>query len=526
VAVSDYVIEVTALARTRSEYNRKGFIELAEFSHSNQLKRYILAMTPRLILIIYVGAILTSAAEKPVILRYTFTPDFATSGSSLHVVLTFQGSEAGNSKLILPTTWAGQSDLFKAVRNLKSEDSITVIKNTDADGVRILQYPPKSTIRISYDLMNDWTGSLRHPKECRVVIQNAQAIFNGQNGLIHPEIGQTDQVETDFRWHKLPRNWIVASSFGTGRRSQRFKGEWRMVYDAIFSAGDFRLTQTEISGERLILAARGSWIFSDRQAANQILDIFRVERQFWGETKTNRFLVILTPYEQDFGSSDGTVFTSAFLLFLSRKQTFLTDEKSLLAHEVFHTWNPYRMGSTSGEATEWFTEGFTQYYQDRILLQAGLLSYPEYVDRLNQIVTSYWSSPDRNWSQTQWLERKQTGKPEYELPYKRGAIIALWLDQRIRKNSLNERSLDDRMFALLKSPEKILSTDILIASLAKGLPLEDSTALRSFIEDGATVTLPEELEPDCGLLVVENNGSPHYKPSNGCRVQLKARAAE
>lgn len=93
-------------------------------------------MTPRLILIIYVGAILTPAAEKPVILRYTFTPDFATSGSSLHVVLTFQGSEAGNSKLILPTTWAGQSDLFKAVRNLKSEDSITVIRNTDADGVR------------------------------------------------------------------------------------------------------------------------------------------------------------------------------------------------------------------------------------------------------------------------------------------------------------------------------------------------------------------------------------------------------
>ena len=116
-----------------------------------------------------------------------------------------------------------------------------------------------------------------------------------------------------------------------------------MVYDAIFSAGDFRLTQIESGGERLTLAARGSWIFSDRQAANEILNIFRLERQFWGETKPNRFLVILVPYDQDLGSSDGTVFTGVFLLYLSRKQTFLTDEKSRLEHEVFHTWNPYRM---------------------------------------------------------------------------------------------------------------------------------------------------------------------------------------
>jgi predicted metalloprotease with PDZ domain len=322
------------------------------------------------ILAVCIGAALTTAAGKPIVLRYTFTPNFATSSPSLHVVLTFQGSDAGSSKLILPTMWAGQRDLFNAIHNLKSDDS--------------------RTVKISYDLVNDWTGPLRHPKEFRVVIQRTHVILNGQNGLIHPEIGQTDQVETTFRWRKLPRSWIVASSFGTGRHSEHFNGEWRIVYHAIFSAGDFRLTRLESSGETLTLAARGSWIFSDRQA-DEIQSIFRVERKFWGETKPNLFLVILTPYDQDWGSSDGTVFSDAFLLYLSRKQTFLTDEKSLLAHEVFHTWNPYRMAQPAGEATEWFTEGFTQYYQDRILLEAELLTYPEYVDRLNQIVTAYCS---------------------------------------------------------------------------------------------------------------------------------------
>jgi predicted metalloprotease with PDZ domain len=275
------------------------------------------------ILAVCIGASPAAATEKPLILSYTFTPHFRTSGPSLHIVLTFQGSGTGSSRLLLPTTWAGQRDLFNAIRNLKSEDSTTAIKPGESDGVRILQYPPKSKIRISYDLMDDWTGSLRHPKEFRVVVQKTHAIFNGQNGLIHPEIGQMDPVDTTFRWRKLPRNWRVASSFGTGKNDQHFKGEWRMVYSAVLSAGDFRLTQLESSGETLTLAARGSWVFSDRQAVDEILSIFRVERQFWGETKPNQFLVILTPYEQDLGSADGTAFTNAFLLYLSRKQPSL-----------------------------------------------------------------------------------------------------------------------------------------------------------------------------------------------------------
>jgi predicted metalloprotease with PDZ domain len=107
-------------------------------------------------------------------------------------------------------------------------------------------------------------------------------------------------------------------------------------------------------------------------------------------------------------------------------------------------------------------------------------------------------------------------------------MIALWLDQRIRKNSSNLHSLDDRMFALLESPEKQLSTDTLIAALTKDLPLTDADSLRSFVEDGATIPLPTDLEPNCGLLVFENNRNPRYKTSDevGCRDQLGAHRFE
>ena len=165
------------------------------------------------------------------------------------------------------------------------------------------------------------------------------------------------------------------------------------------------------------------------------------------------------------------------------------------------------------------------YYQDRILLQAGLLSYSEYLERLNRIVSAYWSSPDRNWSQTQWLERKHTGNPESELPYKRGAVIALWLDQRLRKNSSNTRSLDSCMLDQLNTaiPAKKLDTDSLISSLSKDLSPGDADSFRSFVKDGTTISLPEKLEPDCGALVFEKDAVPRYEVTNeaGCRVQLQ-----
>ena len=51
-------------------------------------------------------------------------------------------------------------------------------------------------------------------------------------------------------------------------------------------------------------------------------------------------------------------FTNAFALFLQRDSSFGYGVQSLLAHEIFHTWNPYRMGApNSSTDMSWFTEG-------------------------------------------------------------------------------------------------------------------------------------------------------------------------
>lgn len=461
-------------------------------------------------------------------LTYIFSPDLSGSVPTLHVVLTFEGTSSGSSTLILPTTWAGERDLFRSVKNLHSLESAVSLSATDNPGEVLLRYPPNQKVRVTYDLVTDWTGGLHHPKEFRALVTTNNVIFNGQNGLVNPPLAQDARVSVTFGWRNLPANWKVASSFGAQNISQKFKGQWSRVHDALFVAGDFRFTYDHSSGEHLILAARSSWLFSDREAIEEIANIFRVEREFWGEHKPSEFLVVLVPFDQDLGSSDGTAFTDSVLLYLSRKQTFLTDEKSILAHEIFHSWNPYRMGIASGDETQWFTEGFTRYYQDRILQQARLVDYPDYLTRLNRIIAVYWSSPARNWTQDEWLARKATNNDSSVAPYSRGTMIALWLDQRIRQESGGRDTLDERMFSLVRSkPDVHLTTDYLLSMLDKAMQPQDVAALRSFVVDGATVPLPEKLVGDCGELKRPEGSNPYYVPAPGpCEVRLASQISK
>lgn len=454
--------------------------------------------------------------HKAVRIRYVFSPDVSDPHApTLHVRLEFMGDLSGKSTIVLPTTWAGQAGLYNSIKNFEAFAPTVVVQQVNPANT-IVHYPPNHKVTITYDLADDWQGPLRHPTEFRAVLRSTNIIFNGQNGLVYPQLAQSDEVQAVFEWANLPGQWIAASSFGTAKTKTRFRGQWRRVHEALFAAGDFRLTSLHSGGEHLILAARGSWSFSDSEAAREIMSLFRVERQFWQERKHDRFLVVLTPYDQDIGSSDGTAFTESFLLYLSRKQTFVIDIKSQLAHEIFHTWNPYRMGEPSGEPTAWFTEGFTTYYQDRILRWAGLISLQEYLDRLNNVISEYWSSPIRNWSQRQWLDRTHTGNAEYELPYTRGAVIALWLDEQLRTSSRGKRSLDDSMLALLKTEHGRLTTDFLIELLSQGLNDQNKASFRSLVEDGLIIPLPTQLDIGCAELVPLSS-PPRYEPaSQGC----------
>jgi len=137
----------------------------------------------------------------------------------------------------------------------------------------------------------------------------------------------------------------------------------------------------------------------------------------------------------------------------------------LLSHEYFHLWNVKRItprrfaeSKLAAEAYSqdlWAYEGITSYYDDYMLLRAGLLDAPAYLDLLAETATRLQRTPGRlaqtlaDASFEAWIKYYQ---PDENTPnaavnyYVKGALAALCLDLTLRLRSAT--SLDEVMRAL------------------------------------------------------------------------------
>jgi predicted metalloprotease with PDZ domain len=142
----------------------------------------------------------------------------------------------------------------------------------------------------------------------------------------------------------------------------------------------------------------------------------------------------------------------------------------LCSHEYFHAWNvkrlrpaafmPYRLDERSFTHQLWIFEGITTYYQDLMLLRAGLIGCEAYFNRLAQILTRVFRAPGRRYqslAESSFDAWDKLYKPEpYSQNatisyYSKGALVALALDLTVRKATSSAVSLDTIMLELWKS---------------------------------------------------------------------------
>ena len=140
---------------------------------------------------------------------------------------------------------------------------------------------------------------------------------------------------------------------------------------------------------------------------------------------------------------------------------------SLASHEYFHTWNvkrimpaaftPYPFTHEAYTNQLWFFEGITDYYDDLMLVRAGLTTPLEYLEteaenigrvlsqagRLKQSVAE--SSFDA-W--TKYYRQDENAVNSIVSYYQKGAMVGLALDLLIRDKTDDAKSLDDVMRAL------------------------------------------------------------------------------
>jgi predicted metalloprotease with PDZ domain len=215
-------------------------------------------------------------------------------------------------------------------------------------------------------------------------------------------------------------------------------------------------------GFRVAVVAMGDWAAVRPEIRRVLRPPVEYFVRMMGTRERANYVVVLLPGREHGGES----FRSSFALNSEDAPSAVnrTVWGTLIAHEIFHYWNGWRLQPADYAASQWFQEGFTQYAADHAMVACGLITRDEFRAKLSAHLANY-ARLDHPLGQA--VTRK--GPPLYS----GGVLAALSWDVLIRDATGGQHSLDDFLRALWRRTgegRRAYTDDDLIAALNEVAP--------------------------------------------------------
>lgn len=461
-----------------------------------------------------VAVLLLLGAAEPAPVQYRLGVETQASGAPLlNVEVRFRGDADGETRLALPDDFASGQDAWRFISDLTVKGASAT---EDGPAHRILRHRPNAGITVRYRVRSaydqDPAGGEGNPYAGPLIRPDWFSVL-GEFVFATPEGRQ--QAPARFRWGGVPRGWTVASDLEHGRMGRPLSVE--DVAESVSMGGPrVRIDQRPIPGGVLRVAYREDAHLKPEPLVTDIARVIEAQRAYWNDTSEPYFVAVvaLAPKERA-ASTGGTGRGDAFVLYASPR----TEERlrRLIAHEHLHSWVPRKLGLLpSGEqerAIYWLSEGFTDFLTVRTLLRAGLHTPDEAVKELNQILQDYDASPVRTAPVSRIVADFWTDPKVRDLPYRRGALLALKWDEDLRRKSGGKLDLDDVLMTIrhrrIVAPAETDGVVTQLVNAAWGVAQIDlRNDIRHHAEGGALVELPETLFGGC--VEVRTTTAPAY----------------
>lgn len=237
------------------------------------------------------------------------------------------------------------------------------------------------------------------------------------------------------------------------------------LVDSPIECGTQRVLPFEVDGipHRLAIWGRGN-----EDEARLVADtrrIVEVQRDFFGSLPYPHYTIILHLTD---GRGGGLEHRNSVTNMLDR-WTFQPERNyerylSLTSHELFHVWHvkrlrpaplgPFDYRSENYTRLLWLMEGATSYYDELLLVRAGLLRPERFLEQLADGILALQSQPGRRLQSVEqssfdaWIKfyRPDENSANTSISYYlKGSLICLLLDMAIRAHTANARSFDDVM---------------------------------------------------------------------------------
>ena len=417
----------------------------------------------------------------------------------------------------------------------------------------------RGPLRITYEVYA-WDLSVRTAH-----FDQTHAFFNNTSLCMQVE-GRTDARHT-LTLH-LPTDpactgWRVATTLDRLSGDEWGPGTFQAAdYDELVDhpveMGTFSVHSFEACGVPHHLVLTGRHRCDTERLTADLTAICEEHIRFFGEpAPVDRYLFLTTVVGEGYGGLEHRASTALICrrnsLPKPGEEEVSADYREFLglcSHEYFHTWNvkrikpaafvPYDYQVENYTTLLWAMEGITSYYDDLGLLRCGLIDAPTYLEVLGQNFTRVLRGSGRTkqsladssmhaW--TKFYRQDENALNSIVSYYKKGAMVALALDLRIRHITDGARSLDDvmrRMWAEYGQRGIGLEEDAVerIAAEVAGEPLGEFFDLA--IRGTTDLPLPELLSPfgvSFGLRPTEGPKDKGGKPAKASNEELGKRAS-
>ncbi len=313
-------------------------------------------------------------------------------------------------------------------------------------------------------------------------LDDARGFFNGTSMCLRVE-GQEDTAHVlELKSLSSKRNWQVATAATPLKINKQGFGSYAFAdYDELvdcpFELGTFWSDSFTVRGvKHRFVVAGATATFDGAKLLADTQKICATAIVFWhgksSKPAFKNYVFMLNAVDDGYGGLEHRNSTALICkrqdlprLGQAKQPVGYTTLLGLISHEYFHTWNVKRLRPkefaefdySQENYTEllWFFEGFTSYYDDLLLLRAGLLDDAQYLDLLCKTANQVAQTPGRKVqavaeaSFDAWVKyyRPEPNTANATVSYyTKGALVALCFDLTLRAEG--KTTLDDVMRGL------------------------------------------------------------------------------
>lgn len=412
-------------------------------------------MKQQIIILCITLLLLSCTKETNHTISYTIFPAIENGASLLKIKTSFEANMNGETVLLFQDKAWGQDSLHNVIHDIKMISEMGTITQNRDSGWFVVKYPKEiKKLEVEYSIKQDSDGDLTTWDTYRPIVQpNYFHVFSHNFFMLPKHIieSSNDDFNVAIKWEGFPEDYELVNSFGSNDSTQIIQhvSEEEFHY-GVFVGGDFRVYNIDIKDKKVTFAIRGDWeVFNDSMMVEILEKTVTAQRNFWQDHTQDYYAVTMIPTVQERGSGfQGSGLTNSFALNATNNQYLeLEGLVYLFNHELQHNWTGTLIKNDNEEEQYWFSEGFTDYYTIKNIAKGKINGLDEsyFINELNGFIKALFTNPVKDLPNSEMTyENFWSGKEGIQkLPYRRGALLAFYLDQKIKQDSNGEKSLDN-----------------------------------------------------------------------------------